>query len=110
MPSQEPDIVHKLKWSLPWLLRYPLWRARTLVASGDGSKDPTHIVFLIANHFEPGVGVQAAAQVKRWYRLARQTGTLIRDHDGTPFRHTYFFPAEQYDSACIEMLSGLQAE
>jgi hypothetical protein len=109
MPNHQPDIVHKLKWSLPWLLRYPLWRARTLVPGGS-TNGPTHIVFLIANHFEPGVGTQAAVQVERWCRLARRTGPSVQDHDGTPFRHTYFFPAEQYDSACIEMLSGLQAE
>jgi hypothetical protein len=34
----------------------------------------------------------------------------IRDHDGTPFRHTNFFPAEQYEFRRLEMMSALQAE
>lgn len=110
MASQEPDIISKLKWSLPWLVRYPLWRARTFVSSNGNSDGPTHIVFIVANHFEPGVGKQAAASVERWSRMASHLGRSLRDHDGTPFRHTYFFPAEQYDAASIDLLCSLQAE
>jgi hypothetical protein len=109
MQGFQADIVRKLKWSLPWLVRYPFWRARKLISSGS-QHDLTHIVFVIANHFEPGVGGQAVAPVDRWCRLAACTGRSLRDHDGTPFRHTYFFPAEQYDAASIEKLCALQAE
>jgi hypothetical protein len=77
----------------------------------DAQRDgPTHIVFVVADHYEPGVGKQAFAPVERWCKLARSTGSSVRDHDGTPFRHTYFFPAEQYDAAAIEMLCELQSE
>jgi hypothetical protein len=110
MASQEADILSKLKWSLPWLVRYPFWRARTLVSSGGNHHGKTHIVFVIANHFEPGLGPQAVRSVEHWCTLASQTGSSVRDHDGTSFRHTYFFPAEQYDAASIEMLSALQSE
>lgn len=71
---------------------------------------PTHVVFIIANHFEPGVGKQAFGPVQRWCKLASDSGRSIRDHEGTPFRHTYFFPAEQYDAPSIDMLSELQRE
>jgi hypothetical protein len=110
MANREADILSKLKWSLPWLVRYPFWRARTLVSSGDNHHGPTHVVFVIANHFEPGLGPQAVRSVEHWCRLAHQTGSSIRDHDGTSLRHTYFFPAEQYDAASIDMLSALQSE
>ena len=110
MANQEADILSKLKWSLPWLVRYPFWRARTLVSSGGNHHGPTHIVFVIANHFEPGLGQQAVRSVEHWCRLACRSGSSLRDHDGTSFRHTYFFPAEQYDAASIEMLSALQSE
>ncbi len=33
----------------------------------------------------------------------------MRDHDGTPFRHTNFFPAEQYEAPILAKLSALQA-
>jgi len=109
MSDKQVDIVRKVKWSLPWLLRYPLWRAGKLRPAG-GTNRSTHIIFVIANHFEPGVGKQAAAPVDSWCKLARSTGNSIKDHDGTSFRHTYFFPAEQYDYASIEKLASLQQD
>ena len=108
--SQEADIVQKLKWSLPWLIRYPVWRARQLVDTDANHNGLTHIIFLIANHFEPGVGKEAKGPVDRWYKLAWRNGRLLQDHDGTFFRHTYFFPAEQYDPASIDRLCELQSE
>src|SRR6266850_3845068 len=87
----------KLRWSLPWLLRYPFWRSRELLRSLTESNESRHLVFLVANHFEPGLGPEALARVESWCKLARATGSAVRDHDGTSFRHTNFFPAEQYE-------------
>lgn len=109
MTINQAGLVSKLKWSLPWLVRYPFWRARTFLHS-NGSTDLKHIIFVIANHFEPGLGRQAGDTVDRWCKLARRTGASLRDHDGTGFRHTYFFPAEQYDYALIEKLAALEAD
>ena len=109
MSSKEADILTKVKWSLPWLVRYPFWRATKLLLSG-GATDHSHIIFVVANHYEPGVGRQAAAPVDHWCKLARSTGRSLKDHDGTFFRHTYFFPAEQYDCASIDKLAALQDE
>jgi len=100
----------KLKWSLPWLLRYPAWRASERLRRAWGSSGATHLIFLIANHFEPGLGQTALDRLERWCELARSTGDAIRDHDGTPFRHTNFFPAEQYERPLLDMLSGLQSD
>jgi len=102
--------VDKVKWSLPWLLRYPAWRAGELVSRARDSSGPTHLIFVVANHFEPGLGHTALRRVEKWCDLARATGDSIRDHDGTPFRHTNFFPAEQYERPLLEMLSNLQAD
>lgn len=109
MSGPKADLLHKLKWSFPWLVRYPLWRVRNLVFTGGQREGLTHIVFVIADHFEPGVGEQASRSVERWCRLAASTGSSIRDHDGTPYRHTYFYPAEQYDRPSIELLCELQS-
>jgi len=109
MAGNEPNLLSKLKWSLPWLVRYPSWRARKLLSGNNGDR-PTHVILMIGNHFEPGVGKHAIGPVERWCSLAERTGRFLRDHDGTHFRHTYFFPAEQYDSACIEQLCALQSQ
>ncbi len=99
----------KVRWSLPWLLRYPMWRARQL-ARRESVAGPTHLVFVVANHFEPGLGYGALKRLENWCALARSTGDAVRDHDGTPFRHTNFFPAEQYERPLLEMLADLQAD
>ena len=106
----QADLLTKLKWSLPWLIRYPFWRASKLNFSRGDHNGVTHIVFMFANHFEPGMGRAAAGPVDRWCKLAFHTGHSIRDHDGTLFRHTYFFPAEQYDAPSLEKLTALQSE
>jgi hypothetical protein len=100
----------KVKWSLPWLLRYPAWRASEFLSRATASSGPRHLIFVVANHFEPGLGIPALERLEKWCDLARATGDALRDHDGTPFRHTNFFPAEQYERPLVEMLSELQAD
>lgn len=104
------SITEKLRWSLPWLLRYPAWRAREWARRIKDSNTPTHLIFLVANHFEPPIGPTGLPELEKWCKLARATGNAIRDEDGTPFRHTNFFPAEQYNPALLEMMAGLQDE
>jgi hypothetical protein len=104
------NIFEKLKWSLPWLSRYPFWRLGEFLSRPKASSEPDHVVLLVADHFEPGVGKEGLTLLKHWYRMARETGESIRDHDGTKFRHTNFIPAEQYDPDVTDMLASLQEE
>src|SRR5678816_2408224 len=99
----------KLRWSFPWLMRYPFWRFQKTLSQLNRSNRPAHLIFVVANHFEPGLGQPALKRVEAWCKLARATGDAVRDHDGTRFRHTNFFPAEQYERALLEMLADLQA-
>ncbi len=102
--------LQKLRWSIPWLIRYPLWRAQEITRRAFDDSGPAHVVILVANHYEPGTGKQAIPRVEKWMQMARETGQAIRDHDDTPFRHTNFYPAEQYERPLLEMLAGLQSE
>lgn len=73
-----------------------------------------HLVVAMADHFEPGhlPGVPGgiAPLSEQWRRLerwCRRYPKLVepwRDSDGFPFRHTYFYPAEQYEPGLIDML------
>lgn len=122
MPSVEPNFLTKLKWSLPWLSRYPFWRAETLLRSwyetGDKNDATQHLIVIVVNHFEPSwkddgsfwdLGTQTR-RLESWVKQARAAGSLLRDHDGTPFRHTYFYPGEQYHRQLIDLLASLEAE
>jgi hypothetical protein len=110
-------LFHKLKWSLPWLTRYPFWRINQFLHSPSANEGPVHLIFSVANHFEPswtehGLLVDWSKQMARvdeWGKLARKIAG-VRDHDGAGFRHTYFYPAEQYHAPLLEQIAGLQAE
>ena len=116
--SRQPSFSAKLAWSLPWLVRYPLWRANEIVRRMTDNSSPRHLIFIVANHFEPAwdgtpAGLDHDVQLKRvdkWYEEARRIGNTIRDCEGTPFRHTNFYPAEQYYKPLVERLAAMQAE
>lgn len=107
----------KLARSLPWLLRYPLWRANEMTRRITERVGPQHLIFVIANHFEPSddlryIVLDLATQQRRleeWCGWARDIGEAVHDHDGTPFRHTNFYPAEQYHRPLLERMAELQS-
>lgn len=112
MASEDP-LISRIGHALPWLARYPAARARALfAANGSG---PKHLIFCIANHFEPSwngtelydIDTQRR-RLDEWCETARKTGEAVTDADGTMFRHTNFYPAEQYDPGLLSTLADLQ--
>ena len=111
----DPTFLTKLKWNLPWLVRYPWTRAKTLL--GQTAFEHKHYIFTIANHFDPGWSssgiLDHKSQIERlksYHAMAREIGESIRDADGTKFRHTNFYPAEQYHPEILKIMSDMQAE
>lgn len=86
------------------------WRALSAAPRGE-----VHLVIAIADHFEPAIDPQGgqkrmprAEQERRlewWNRDYPKAIERWRDHDGRPFVHTYFYPAEQYDEGLLGMLA-----
>jgi len=76
---------------------------------------PVHLIFCLADHFEPsilpGMGKGWAARdiqearLEHWCREIPKAVEEWRDAEGFPFRHTYFYPAEQYDAELVERLA-----
>lgn len=115
MNSNETDFFTKLKWNLPWLARYPFARGKSFLERAAFEKK--RIIFTIADHFEPSWSANGLldldAQRKRldeYHKLARKTGEALPDADGTKFRHTNFYPAEQYDFQILEKMAEMQSE
>ena len=105
----------KLKWNLPWLVRYPFERTQNLL--GRTFFEKKHIIITVADHFEPAWsrhGILNLDEQKRalsdYHKLARRTGEAIIDADGTKFRHTNFYPAEQYDREILSEIAAMEAE
>jgi len=82
---------------------------------GRHPRGPVHLIIALADHFEPAIHpgggdkrVPRAEQVRRlehWHREYPGMVGAWRDHDGRPFVHTYFYPAEQYDAGLLEILA-----
>lgn len=110
MENRYPGAFEKFWWSLPWLIHYPGWRAKEFARRTLEPEKFTHVIVVVANHYEPGLGERAVRRIEDWWKQARRLGNAVRDHDGMPFRHTNFYPAEQYDHHLLELLAGMQRE
>ncbi|HEV8585529.1 MAG TPA: hypothetical protein VGT02_11230 [Methylomirabilota bacterium] len=97
--------------ALRWL---PAWGWQRLVRQAPHAR-PVHVLLAVADHFEPSIVPGAPGtrvprdeqerRVDRWCRTYPLALGAWRDADGRPFRHTYFFPAEEYDKRLIDRLA-----
>lgn len=102
---------NKFRSSMRWLPAY-VWQ-RTSRPRPQGM--PLHFIIGLADHFEPEIipgapGTYASRdererRVERWFQAYPGVVDRWRDSDGRPFRHTYFYPAEQYDRSLVERLA-----
>ncbi|HMF15229.1 MAG TPA: hypothetical protein VKE94_23100 [Gemmataceae bacterium] len=93
-----------------WLGTYLLdVRKRSLPRQGE----QVHLLLCIADHFEPFYGgvprERALERVQNWVDTYPRRFTRFRDSDGQPPRHTFFYPAEQYDPEILDALAKLCA-
>ncbi len=110
------NLTTKFKWNLPWLVRYPFSRTKSFLQQNAFEKK--HIIFTIANHFEPSWSANGGLlplekrekRLSDYYKLAKNIGESLQDSDGTKFRHTNFYPAEQYHAPILEKLAEMQYE
>jgi len=116
--TRDAHFLSKLRWSLPWLSSYPVWAIGEWLRRAERAGTARHLILVVANHFEPSWNelrlptdwsIQRS-RLEQWCKLARRIGGAVPDVDGTPFRHTYFFPGEQYHRPLLEQLADLQAE
>jgi hypothetical protein len=106
------ELANKVRSLLPWVFMSS-WQYLTRRPRRGG---PRHILIALADHFEPAFLPQApqdfAALPEQFRRLERWCAEYpavfdhLRDSDGRPFCHTYFYPAEQYEPHLIEILSA----
>jgi len=76
---------------------------------------PLHLVIGLADHFEPSIVSGAPGKradhreqerrLKRWCHEYPDAVGAWRDNEGRPLRHTYFYPAEDFNEALIDRLA-----
>jgi hypothetical protein len=111
--SSGSSLARRIGSNVRWLPSLLGHRLSTAVGNGGGRK---HLIVAIADHFEPSFVPEAPrtlaprdvqeARLERWCRELPPLLDRFRDSDGRPFRHTYFFPAEQYDEGLLERLAA----
>ncbi|HVK63619.1 MAG TPA: hypothetical protein VM694_04055 [Polyangium sp.] len=81
---------------------------------------PKHVLVAICDHFEPlwtgDAKSPGAAPLSRgltrvaaWRRSYPALAASLRDANGRPPRHTFFYPGDQYDPALVEPIAELVA-
>src|SRR5574340_1169219 len=101
----------KIRLSLHWLPSYIGQR----IVRRQGHRGVVHLIIGLADHFEPAIvpldGRARAPyeaqerRLDRWCKHYPKVAREFPDAEGYPFRHTYFYPAEQYDKGLIDTLA-----
>lgn len=122
MPSRagEPrNLVRSDKldnWEKAWLsLRWLPTLMYQLLSRRDDKTSGIHLIMGVADHFEPAIvpgGDRARAELREqqrrlevWCSEYPKAVSPWIDSDGRTFRHTYFYPAEQYEKSIVEQLA-----
>jgi hypothetical protein len=105
------DYSKKAWLSLRWLPTLA-WQ---LLSRHGGEVPSVHLIIAVADHFEPAFvlgGGCAQAELKEqeqrlelWCSEYPKAVSSWVDSDGQTFRHTYFYPAEQYQKPIVERLA-----
>jgi hypothetical protein len=92
------------RWLLPYLLSAPRRRRPR-------PGQPVHLLLAVCDHYEPKRGgaspAMARARVRQWVDEYPRLFGRFRDADGRPPRHTFFYPAEEYEPEYLDLLAGL---
>lgn len=92
-----------------WLGSWFAWRARLRARPAPAHR---HVYFCFADHYEPyGGGADRAlahARVARWLELYPKLAGRHADSFGNAPKHTFFYPAEEYDAELLDRLRELR--
>jgi hypothetical protein len=93
-------VVNKFRdrYLLIWVPSYVLSPATR------GSSKPTDVMFMVADHWEPGT---RADIVSTWTEGYPKLFGKLLDSEGRPPQHTFFYPADQVRDEQLESLSRL---
>lgn len=107
----QPASWEKIKSILPWLPAYVWQRCVRRLPN----IRPVQLIIGLADHFEPMNRADAPQRpvhrdeqerrLENWCLEYPRAVDYWRDEEGQPLRHTYFYPAEDYDEVLIDHLA-----
>lgn len=69
-----------------------------------------HILFLLCNHYEPGLGEEGAQRNQRWLEKFKRLSDQHRDSAGNRFQNTCFYPYDHKNERVLEALAEMVRE
>jgi hypothetical protein len=81
---------------------------RSMFSPAPVVQGPTHIFFLMVDHFEPPLS--SVPQTEEWAGRYRALALRHRDSTGRPLQHTWFYPGEQFNVPLLGILRQLVAD
>jgi hypothetical protein len=112
-PGESMSDLQKIRSTLRWLPSLALQS----IARGGARAKIKDVVIAVADHFEPaytwdgshsGVAPLRVQEerMERWADTYPRQVSAYPDSQGFAFRHTYFYPAEQYDHQVVQRLAA----
>jgi len=102
---------HLLIWVPRYLLGAPARRARRQRARAAATR---HLIFCLADHFEPGWGQPGLAverqRVDAWLEHYPALASQFCDASGRHPQHTFFYPCEEYRPEHLDKLARMVAD
>jgi hypothetical protein len=103
--------LQNIRATVPWFPAY-FWQRCVRRLAGIR---PIHLVIGVADHFEPMTRTGAPEglvdfrvqerRLKNWCQKYPGAVGTWRDDEGQPLRHTYFYPAEEFNEALVDRLA-----
>lgn len=102
--------VASRKGVLHWLPAWCLWAARPRKR-----KAHSHVLFCFVDHYEPRWGGKRnmdreRSRVQRWVNDYPPLARSFTDSDGQHPKHSFFFPAEEYEPEHLDALESICAQ
>jgi hypothetical protein len=71
----------------------------------------THVMFCFVDHYEPywlkPTQEKAHSRVEYWAKNYPKMAKQFKDADGQHPKHSFFYPEEEYDKYCLDLLSDI---
>lgn len=98
-------VLNQLRWLAPFLAQWP-------GRPGPDQGQSLTICLAVVDHFEPFGGGRdknrALERLAAWERELPPLAAGVADSRGRPYRHTFFYPLEEYDPEVLDRLARLR--
>src|SRR5262245_5286868 len=104
-------VVLSFGWITKMTLMFVRWKGNIWIipyltsSSSESSQGPKHVIFITADHFEPGKGLEGVRRAEQWLERFRPIAERHHDAFGNRFRYTWFYPYDHKNDGVVTALN-----